>query len=470
MLGRTKTVSRSDLVVNTTPADGNMVRVQKPKFLSLVGLPANQVAFKVVRKDEQGEHKMISQVIRRTKRSESSPVLRLTFPEGVNEADVGEALKSYGLSGYNIEQADGVFTATRSDLKSISNETTMQIKLSDAGLTATVARQEVVGEVAGEKQHIAVSSLEFDATKFNSDSVKEWLTKNSVDGALNEPQNPDQSYVVSRSDVAEGEETRRMALEDGVTAVIVRADVSNVPDGFVAIVSEAAYGGWGWGQLDFTSMMADVAFTDQMEGAMHRLHGLLQNIVLWSNLPLDVRKELTNRAMSQFGEYVSTVMDSLPRQLLVSVVRSANLNLERPMIKDDKSGAGGDNKSTTPPVVDNTPLTRSDVATMIADGIAAGFKAQADATAAEALKRADETPKEPVATETTPPAAEAPLTRSDFKAMVEEAVKPINEAVEQLKGITVVRGSGEPTQEAKKEVKQDVFRGSIPGLRQPQAK
>lgn len=463
MLGRT--AKRVDAVVDSTPTEGNLVRVQTPKFISLVGLPANQVAFKVLRNDT-GESKMTNPLLRRARRSDSSPVLRLTFPSGVDETAASALLTTYGLSGYTLEQSGEVLTATRADLKSISPEKTMQIKLSDDGLFATVARQDAGLEAPGDKQAITVASFEFDSEKFTSDTIKAWLTDKSVDGELKEQQNPTDSYVVRRSEIQDGEETRRMTIEDGVTAVVIRSDISNVPDGFIAVVSEAAYGGWGWGQLDFTAMMADVEFGDQMREAISTLESVLREIILWSSLPVEVRKELALRATSQFGEYVTTVMDSLPRQLLVSVVRSANHKMESKMTTAQNGGTGTDSKA----VAEATPITRAEVDILVSKAVADALQARADAETAEATQRADEKAAADAAALAAAAAiVDAPLTRADLKAIVDEAVKPLNEAVEQLKGVTVLRSAGEQNHELGKGMKQetttDVFRGALPGLR-----
>ena len=340
----------------------------------------------------------------------------------------------------------------------------MQIKLSDDGLVATVARQDTGVEGTGNKQSVAVVAFEFNSTKFTSDAVKSWLADKSVDGGLQEQQNPEDSYVVRRSEIPDGEEARRMEVEDGVTAIIVRSDVTNVPDGFVAVVSEAAYGNWGWGQLDFTAMMADVEYSEQMREGINTLDSVLREIMVWSSLPLDIRKELALRAMSQFGEYVTTVMDSLPRQLLVSVVRSANPKLESKMTQAN-SGTGTETKAAT----DSTPLTRADVESMVTTAVTTALQARADADAAAiAATQAAADAAAIAATQAADP-TNAPLTRADLKTIVDEAVKPLNETIEQLKGVTVLRSAGEQNSETvksgKKETTTDVFRGAFPALR-----
>lgn len=447
-------------VIDSTASEGNLVRVKTAKFISLVGSPANQVGFKVLRSD-QGETKMNSPLVRRARRSDPSPVLRLTFPEGTEESAVSEALTAYGLSGYKVEVAEGIYTATRQDLKSISKEKTIQIKLSDDGIMATVAQPDTGVEQPADKNHVSMVALEFSGDKFTSDTVKAWLIEKSVDGTLQEPENPSDGYVVRRSEVSENEETRKMLIEDGVTAIISRSDVSNVPDGFFAVVNEGAYGNWGWGQYDFSAMMADVAFSDQMDEAVYHLKQLLQNIILWSPLPLDVRKELTNRALGQFGDYVGTVMDSLPRQLLVSVVRSANPEKEKTTMTKKTGDAGNQTEATAPATEVATPeaaLTRADVTEIVKTAVAEALKEKTETT-----QRSD---KSEVAAEVVTPVAESekPLTRADMKALVEEITKPLTDSVEALKGITVVRGSTGQEQSGKEVVK-DAFRGAFPGLR-----
>lgn len=455
---RTQNVRRQD-VIDPSPIEGNLVEVRKPKFITLVGKPANQTGFKIVRSDK-GETPMSQAVVRRTRRSETGPVLRLTFPTGTDENAVSESLKQYGLSGYTVQKSDaGVFTATRSDLKSISPDATMQIKLSEDGLIATVARQAPSLEAKPVKGAVAITRMEFDGSKFTLEEVQQWVAENSVDGTIQEPQNEGDCYVVRRSEVPENEETREMSLEDGVVAVIVRADAMNVPAGFVAVVNETAYGSWGWGQLDFMAAMGDKEFSEEMREALSTLDDVLRNIVICSSLPLDVRKELANRALAQFGEYISTVMDSLPRQLLASVVRSANPKQEKSMTQAQQSGS---TPSTATPATPETPITRSEVQTMIQEGIQAAVKAAMEA--APAVQRSEPTPAAPAA----PATEEAAkiITREDLAAAMKTLAEPLVEAMKGLQGVTVLRSSPEaiPGEEDPKKPK-DVFRGAFAGLR-----
>lgn len=477
-LGRKTTIARSadTPVIDSSPVEGNLVQVKKPKFITLVGHPANQTGFKVIRGEEAPEEedptpaKPTHPVIRRTRRGDTSPVLRLTFPEGNDEATVAEALKTYGLSSYKIKVENRVYTATRADLKSITRDDpkVMDIML-EPGLIATVARQVPTpgtGAVS-DKAGLTLAELEFDASKFTLEEVQRWTSENCVDGTLQEQQNAGACYVVRRSDIPENEETRRMVLEDGITAVIVRSDCCDIPAGYVSVVSEAAYGNWGWGQLDFAAKMADRVFSEQMDDASSSLRSVLNEILLYSCLPLDVRKELANRALAQYGEYIGTVMDSLPRQLLVAVVRASKVQavpqantsatqdtpttpLENSMTTEAQTG--------TTAAVTEAVLTRAEVQTMISEAVQA-LAVTATPTAAVATAAATEATATP-ATDT--------LSRADLTAALTAATAPLLEEIKALKGVTVVRSAPEAVVAAVEDDKKkstDVFRGAFGNLR-----
>ena len=107
-------LQREAKLINEEVGEGNLVKIKEAKFLSLVGLPANETGFKVVRsKDAKPEDKptdqpttgtpIVKPTVRRTRRSDASPVLALAFPEGTTEADVTKTLGEFGLAGYKVE-------------------------------------------------------------------------------------------------------------------------------------------------------------------------------------------------------------------------------------------------------------------------------------------------------------------------------------------------------------------------------
>ena len=458
-----KTLKRGE-VIDTTPVKGNLVKPVKTRFVSLVGLPANETAFKVVRSD-QGETEMSKPTSRRLRRSEINPVLRLTFPEGTTETSVKETLASYGMATYVVASDEkGIFTATRSDLQSIAKDDTTDIKLTAGGIMATVKRQasEPTAPQAPEgRPHIAVVGVEFDPELFTPEQATEWLQRNSVDNVSAPAQNPDETAItVKRGDGADGEEVRRVQVEDGVTVVIARADVMSVPTDMVAGVSEAADGNWGWGQLDFSAWMADEVFCDPVGDAIYTLGGVLRNIVFYSDLPIDTRKVLVANALAQFGGFVNTIMDSLPRQVVVAVARSAQPKQENEMkTTDTNNGAGANGQESKAQFV-----TREDLAAAIADGIKAH-----EASKAEELKRSEEAKAKAeadaaAAKELADKAQE--VQRSAITEAVKAATEPLVEKIAKLEGQTVVRSATtDPAAKGKTTEKTDVFRGALPGIR-----
>lgn len=443
--------------------EGNMVRVREPKFLTVVGKPANKVAFRVVRSDTEdaskGEQHMKPQVVRRQKRADVSPILRVTFPVTYTDEEVSAQLGAFGLSGYDVLRTEASILATRSDLKSISTGSTTAIRLTADGIVAEVARADVVD--ANPKSRISVVSLAFRADKFDAAAVQKWLADNKVEAADPSAAEGSGDFIVVRHEVAEGEETRALQLEDGVTATITRSDADDIPEGYVAVVNETAYGSWGWGQLDFAAAMADEEFTRAMDDAVYRLRDVLKNILLYSALPLAERKMLMVNALEQFKAFSVGILDSLPRTVLVAVVRSASLQPEKPeMTTKENSGA------TTQPAAtqtgDDAPVTRGELKALIAEAVAG---------AVAPAKREDTIPAPANETKPTETSAPVGITRADLEAVTKEAVKsaldPVVERLAKVEGSTVVRsdtGDSKVTTAAEQVhadgKTKDVFRGS----------
>lgn len=439
---------------------GNLVAIKEPKFLSMVCKPANKMAFKVVR-SEEGETHMKSPVVRRQRRSEQSPIMRMQFPVGYTDEQVTDRMAAFGLAGYSVESsADGII-ATRSDLKSISPDTTTSIRLTADGIVAMVARGEQPAE--NPKSQIAVVSLAFRADKFDAAQVQDWLKANGMDTPVISPEGAG-DFIVQRAEVQDGEETRTVQIEDGVSATIVRADTMSVPDGYVAVVNETAYGNWGWGQLDFSAAMADEEFCDVMDEALYRLRDVLRNILLYSALPLADRKLLMVNALEQFKGFSVSILDSLPRQVLVAVVRSASNQLEKVQMSNSKnSGAATTQPAATVPA--EQPITRAEIATIAAEAATAAIKALGLVARSEVDEPKKEEPTGAAGVVTTPAATEASITREDMKAMLGEVVAPLVERLKQVEGATVLRSDGgdakvEVTGTGGEAKSKDVFRGA----------
>jgi hypothetical protein len=450
-------------------AAGNLVTIGTPKALTLCDVPANQRPFPVIRSDEGAPAAKPPRIVR-AKRS-VNPVLGLTFPAGTTEDDAVALLATFEMSDYTLMvDEQGAYTAIRSDLQSIATETT-DIKINKEGVVARVDASQYKITRADSTDNLRLVALEFDAKRFDADAISSWIAENKVDSAQDAVENADSSSLtVKRHDVAEGTEVRKVQLEDGVTAVIARSDVADVPAGFAVAVNETMYGNWGWGHLDFNASMADVEFCRVMDDANYRLMRVLNSIMLDSQLPLEQRKALVDRALSQYGDFVKNVIDALPRQVTLLVTRAAvNKENETMAGKDENGGAQV-----------QQPLTREDVAQIVQDGITAAFAARSEAqaaapaaaaaTTAATTEAARDDAASSAATAAAPAATET-VTRADIGAAVAEALKPFGEQLAAIQNTVVVRSdSGDRTVAVteQKEVKRGdtaVFGGLLAGAR-----
>lgn len=494
-----KRIIRSQAKRSDDTAEGNLVKIADPKFVSLVGLPANQRPFQVIRSQKP------------VKRGETA-VLMLTLPEGATADDAADAMEMFGMdANYVVVEDNGSFCICRSDLQSIAK--VQALKPVEFRLTKDITlhldpkqyQPKAVERSAG----VAVIGVEFDKSTFDSEKIISWGQQNSVDISDVDIENSTSAvFSVSRMEVPAGVEVRRMELEAGLTVQVVReADITFengwpvIPDGYVAAVNEAAYGQWGWGQVDFAASMADVAFCELMEDANYRLRNVLGNIMFYSSLPLDVRKQLVTRCLGQYEVFVHYVIDQLPSQVLLLASRADSIKrkesdmaidgkaaqaeldkieaqrkadeeakaqaaaaeAEAKRAADEAAAAAAAAASTTaaPAGDEKVTLTRSELATMIADGVkvhmeaeakraadekAAADKAAADAAAAAAATRSD-----------------AGISKEEMAAIVAAAVAPLSAKIERMESTAVVRSdaddAGTTTQKPAKEA--NVFRGAF---------
>lgn len=421
-----------------TKKGNRITAVKEAQFVSFVNRPANRRAFSIVRGDKVSIKK-----VGRARRSDPGAIALVTFPAGFTEEQATASLAHLGLQGHKVQIDGEAVLATRADLQSTSNEGMTPIKLDAEGTTVWLESSKMsIPEVGSAK--LAVQAIRFDTSFFESDAqISAWLTENSVDFTQNAIHNSEGVYVLKRHDLEENTETREVQLDDGVTAVVVRSDLCDVPEGFYAVINECAYGHWGWGQLDFTAMFLDRTVGEALEVAETTLTRVLREILFYSALPIDIRKELVSRALSQYGSFVTGLLDMLPRQLLVTVTQTS-----------DKSGGSMDPKdapkaapavtqeapaASDAPAGDQaaaeTPITRKDVEAMIAAAVAAK-------------------PVETAPVEAAPAAAEeaTSITRADILSAMQETLKPVAERLDKLEGTAIVRSDvADPAAEPEEE-------------------
>lgn len=318
--------------MNEVEKDVAVAKAVKPKFLSLVGAPANQVAFKVIR-DDNGEKVMAAPHIQRTRKARrSDQIVALEFDVSMSDEDIAAALKDWGVSDYTIEDKENARVVRCADAGEVE---TVKIRM-DSGTTVEILKPISNSTQRDGKGQIAVARMEFDVDYFPSlDDIHEWCRSHSVDFLDLRPQNEAEHVVVSRGvEVGKDEEAHKIQVDHGVRFVVVRAEEADVPEAFVAVVNDAAYGNWGWGQLDFAAALADVEFSEVAGEALSVLHRVVNEILFWSELPVDVKKSLISRAASQFTDFISALMDALPARVVIA--NRSDLQKENSMSKQTK--------------------------------------------------------------------------------------------------------------------------------------
>lgn len=455
------------------PRKVEVAKMIKPAFLSLVGKPANTVAFKVVRQEDT---KMTAPRIRKqTPVARSGLLLSLEFPADTPDDEIGSMLEEWGISTYTIVSTDSVKIVQCSDTTTRSDEdSTIRINISDN--CVAVCMKPISKREDSEKPHIAVVGMEFSLERFASEQeILSWMAENSVDFSTYTIQNEEQQIVVSRSVDGVDGVTRRIGVEDGVTLLVSRADAQSIPAPFVTAVTETSFGHFGWGALDFTSAMADIEFCDLADTALSVLRRVVDDLLFWSDLPISIRRDLIGSATKQFSDYISTLVDALPRSVVIASrshhQETAMLKKQTQETKQDESAVERSDTAATETVKTSaeaaagaeraaTGVTRDDVKGMVDDALSP-FIARFDELFAKIS--GNSAAAKPEAAEPPSDSGTASTGEQVVRSVADlaELVKTVAERVGALEGITIVRndaGDG-----AQRESKKDVFRGMFGG-------
>ena len=376
----------------------SIIKLEQPRFLSVVGSPANRTGFKVVRKDDNGNTKLRSLVEAASEKREDAAtpaLLSLSFPDGLARAEVNELLEAFGMqSEYEVRgEEGGPFIAYRRNCP--EGIETVEID-TGRGYIATLALQRFSRSDV-DQVGVTLVGLEFDEA-FSEDKVREWLETNGVVTEAGAIEKCDGGYAVTRHELPEDgtAHVKKLQVEAGIYAVIAATQRNDVPIRLYRSVVEKAYGSWGWGHLNFASALVDPEFTSNSYEAINVLEDVLENIVLHSGLPLEDRKQLMRNALSQFGAYLEQMMDALPRETMDTGSKrndsksgdSGNETEADDMTKETK--ATGDKATNEKGKDENQTqdtLTRSDIETIVSEALSA----QLGPAVAEALSAASAT-------------------------------------------------------------------------------
>jgi len=460
--------------------DVGLARIVKPKFLTLVGRPANQVAFKVIR-DDNGETTMTAPHIQRKRVRRAEPLISIEFEVSVSDEQIQKTMADWGVSEFNIETVDDKKRVRCSDAP--DGAETMNVKLNDC--TATILKP-ISQRADTANAHIAVAAIEFAADYFpDPEDISAWCKRSNIDFSNLAVENGAQQTVARRGvTVAEGAETRKIEVDGGVQFVVARADSQDIPEDFVTVINDAAYGCWGWGQLDFAATMADVEFCEMSQEAVYTLNRVVDRILFYSDMPITLRKELVVNATTQFADYIVTLMDALPARVVVA--NRSILEKEKLMSKDkgqdgqaverqDQTGAndkateagaatGATDAAEAKPNGDG--ITRADVEKMIGDAMTgistqlATLQSSLAAPAQAEAQRSDGTTGEQGDKSGSKEDASGETLLEVLRSIKDlgESVKGVAERVQSLEGSTVVRSdAADDKQQATQ--RKDVFKG-----------
>jgi len=413
-----------------------IMELVEPEYLSLVGSPANRTGFKIIRSNNTKEGTMAHKdrnirVRSKALRSDGS-LLSLDFPTGLSEEDAADLFASFSLGDdYELARDDnGDFYAKRKDSDDVEG---VPIELGN-GYTATVSAAAITRSdksVAG----VTLVGLEFDENFVGVDAVKQWLEDKEINFKEGGVESFEGGTAVTRHDVPEGTEVRKVRLDVGVTGLVSKTADNDVPTKVYRSVVEQSYGNWGWGHLNFGTALADPAFSDASWDAIWVLRDVLENVVLYSGLPLDDRKSLVQNACDQFVTYMTGLIDALPNGVIEQARADRKSKQETSdMAKNDEGKEGKTVKredGTENQDVDNTEgtdttqdddkggefVTRKDLETVVAAAVTSAMENVARNEDGEGEDGSDDKGEETV-------------TRSDESGEISESLKILAGAIE----------------------------------------
>jgi uncharacterized protein (DUF1697 family) len=432
----------------------------EPKTLSLVGHPANQVGFRVVRSDSGEEVATPVRRVRRTRSESRNAFLFVEFPAGTPREEVDEAAALYGITNYEVDVAEDRTVLRRADSPEYTGDR-MSVNLG-GGRKVVMARTDTPSKEAG--TGLQLISIEFDKAVFRTDEdVAAYLSDKSIDITTGAVENTDTHCIFTRSGVAAEGAQGKIEIDSGVVVSVVRADVPDLPQSISVVVNEAAYGSWGWGQLDFAAALADVEFSRLMEEAIYRFKDVVYNILFYSSTPLAQRKELIYRASAQFAIYAGNLIDGLPPGVVV-ITRSD-------MVQHKESSMSQQQTQNPPQAATAAPaqeaiLTRADVQQIVSESVTAAVtSAVAAALDAQASIQSQQRADEVAATAA---AVAAPATQPDQMETLIRSIGALNDNVSKMaerlstvENTTVVRSDAGNAPAAKAAGKVDVFSGLL---------
>jgi hypothetical protein len=388
--------------MGTEKRNAQLLDLVEPQFITLTERPANKTTFKVLR-DANGKEAVIRRR-EKAKRGDDN-LISIELPVGTTRDEAEEYVEKFSL-GDDYEISGDESTGFILVRKSGEEVDTVAVQLGD-GIVANVASS--VFSRSDEKTVTGVTlvGVEF-SNEFSLQDIEEWMKDREVayreDGVIDAED--DACKTVFRYKVPEDQELRKVSIEENVVGLVARTESTDIPLKVYRSVIEEAYGNWGWGSLDFSQAVADVEFSGLARDAIWILYDVLENILFYSYLPIDERKSLVGNACDQFSNYISSLVDALPREVAAQVRADLTNDQENVMAKtNDKTEDKAEGVKRTDDQVEGestegtategaeAALSRTDVEQIVADSISQVFTPErVKEVFGEALgmKRADE--------------------------------------------------------------------------------
>lgn len=398
--------------------EAQLVTLKEPVAMSLVEKPANRTGFKVIRNDEsepETEKMTTSRTNRKPRKKvpaqkRDDTLYLITLPEGISNEEAEYIRSSFGMEDdYEVYQADtGRYYLRRKNIENFDEIMGSSLAFDMGnGFTAHIDPVAFDGTATRNEGFHGVTLVQLTFDGYDIKETKEWLDAKGVDFQENGAEVVEGGVIVTRQefDPVDG---RKVRIGDGVTGVVVRAAENDVPDHLYRAVIESAYGDYGWGLLDFSQYLAAPHYASASWDGIYALSEVLENVTLYSGLPLDERMRLVDNALEQFGAYFKALIQAMPREAISASQRFDRKNQEAVMPKqtDDKVEA-------------RTDETTAETAEVKAEAAADTTETRSDETAADTTETKTEEVTEQRADE---PAGDEYVTKEVLSAVVAEAV------------------------------------------------
>jgi len=205
----------------------SVASLAEPIALSLVGKPANQVGFRVVRNDKGEEVSVPVRRVRRVRSEAHSAFLYISFPAGTAREDVDSVAKDFGIEGYEVVEEETRVLLRRADYEE-PTAPTIEVNLG-GGRKVTMLRTDE-RPTRAQEAGLQLIAITFDKEVFRSEAdVTEYLAQKDIDTAQGRIDNTDTQYVFARSLGEVSGTVGKVELEPGVVVSVRRAEEDDIP-------------------------------------------------------------------------------------------------------------------------------------------------------------------------------------------------------------------------------------------------